>query len=93
MSEIVWKAMGAASGIVAQKAAVSVMDKAWARARGGEPPRNPAAYGTTWGEALVWAMASGAAIGVARMVATRAAASTYRITTGHLPAGLEEVGT
>jgi hypothetical protein len=62
-------------------------------ARPGQGERDHREDGTAWGEALVWAMASGAAIGVARMLATRVAASTYRITTGHLPPGLEEVGT
>lgn len=69
-----------------------MLDQVWARTKGGEPPRNPAAAGTTWNKALTWAIASGVAAGVARLLATRAAASAWRKGTGHLPPGLEEVG-
>ena len=55
------------------------------------PPANPAAPGTSWPEALGYAVASGAAMGLARMLATRKAAGYYRKSTGHLPPGMEEV--
>jgi hypothetical protein len=42
-------------------------------------------------EAATWAVASGVAVGLARMFASRAAADYYRRSTGHLPANLEDV--
>ena len=44
-----------------------------------------------WLEAISYALASGAAMGMARMLATRKAAGYYRRSTGHLPKGMEEV--
>jgi hypothetical protein len=87
-----WKLVGISSGLAAAKVSRSVLDKVWARTRGGEPPRNPAAPGTTWSEAVSWAVASGVTVAVARLLATRGAASAWKRTTGHLPPGLEEVG-
>ena len=84
--------VGVGAGLVAAKVGRSVMDKGWAKAKGGEPPRNPAAAGTTWGEAVQWAVASGIAVAIARLLATKGAASAWQKATGHLPPGLEEVG-
>ena len=92
MEKVLWKLVGILSGLAAAKAGRSVMDKVWSRARGGEPPRNPAAPGTTWGEALGWAVASGVAVAIARLLATRGAAGAWQKAAGHLPPGLEEVG-
>ncbi len=74
------------AGIAARKAA----DAAWKKARRTDPPANPAAPGTTWTEALVWAAASGVVFAAARMIAARGAAATWRSLTGSLPPGLEE---
>lgn len=92
MEKVLWKVVGLLSGLVAAKAGRSVLDKVWAKTRGGEPPRNPAAPGTTWGEAVSWAVASGIAVALARLVATRGAASAWQKAAGHLPPGLEDVG-
>ena len=89
---VAWKVVGVSSGLLAAKVSRTVLDRVWARTKGGEPPRNPAAPGTTWTEAVSWAVASGVTVAVARLVATRGAASAWRKTTGSLPPGLEEVG-
>jgi hypothetical protein len=41
---------------------------------------------------VTWAIATGAALGVARLVAMRGAAQAWKRTTGSLPPGVEEVG-
>lgn len=69
-----------------------LLQAGWRRTRGGNPPTNPAARGTTWSEALVWAAASGVAMAVARVVAQRGAAEAWRAKTGSYPSGLETVG-
>lgn len=92
MEKLLWKTVGVLAGVFAARTSRSVLDKAWARTKGGEPPRNPAAPGTTWGEALQWAVASGVAVGLARLLAARGTAKAWQKGTGHLPPGLEEVG-
>lgn len=92
MEKVLWKLVGILAGLFAARTSRSVLDRVWARTKGGEPPRNPAAPGTTWSEAVTWAIASGVALGLARMLATRGAASAWQKGTGHLPPGIEDVG-
>ncbi|MBA3338322.1 MAG: DUF4235 domain-containing protein [Geodermatophilaceae bacterium] len=87
-----WKLLGFAFAIPAGIAVRKVLDRAWTSARGDEPPKNPAAPGTNWMEALAWAAASGIAIAFGRLVAARGAAATYKKLTGKLPPGLESEG-
>jgi hypothetical protein len=86
-----WRVFGGVSAIVAGIVARKVMVKGWQLATGDNPPANPASPGTQWREAVPFALATGAAMGLARMLATRKAAGYYRRSTGHLPAGMEEV--
>ena len=90
--KIVYKVVGIGAGVLSAKVARSALDKGWAKTKGGEPPRNPAVPGTTWSEALTWAVASGVAVAVARLVATKGVASTWVKATGQLPPGVEDVG-
>lgn len=92
VEKMLWKVVGLGTGLVAAKAGRSVLDKGWAKTKGGEPPRNPAARDTDWSEAVQWAIASGIAVAIARLLAARGAASAWEKTMGHLPPGLEEVG-
>jgi len=79
------------SGLVAGSATRALLRAGWRRAKGGDPPTNPAAPGTRWSEAVIWAAASGVAMTVARMVAQRGAAEAWKATTGGYPPGLETV--
>ena len=92
VAKVVYKVVGIGAGVLAAKVARSVLDKGWAKTKGGEPPRNPAVPGTSWSEALTWAVASGVAVAVARLVATKGVASTWVKATGQLPPGVEDVG-
>jgi hypothetical protein len=90
VGKIGWKvvvfAFAVPTGIAVRKA----LDAAWKAARHDDPPRNPAAPGTAWTEALVWAAASGVAVAAARLIATRGAAATWKTLTGKLPPGIKE---
>jgi len=77
-------ALGAAA--IAKKA----IDKSWTIATGKKPPENPADPDVDIWEAVAWAVASGTAIGMARMIAQRRAASYYARSTGHLPPDLRK---
>ena len=72
LAKVGWKVVGILSGLVAARTAKVTLDKTWATTRGGEPPRNPAAPGTSWPDALTWAVAAGATVGVARLVLWKA---------------------
>lgn len=87
-----WSAMALASTLGASMAARKAMTTSWKVATGKEPPQNPADPDVSLGEAVAWAVISGVAVGVARMLASRRAANYYRRSTGHLPANLQEAG-
>lgn len=91
-SGVAYKVIGIGSGLVATKVARTILDKGWEKTRGGEPPRNPAVPGTTWSEAVAWAVASGVAVAVAKLLATKGVASYWEKSTGSLPPGVAEVG-
>lgn len=90
-SSIGWRLFGGLSAVLAGVAARKLMVTGWRATTGANPPANPAAPSTQWREAVPFAIASGAVMGLARMLATRKAAGYYRRSTGHLPPGMEEV--
>ncbi len=93
LAKMGWKVVGVTSGLLAVTASKKVLEVTWRKTHdGADPPRNPAAPGTSWGEALSWAAASGIALAAARLLASRGAARAWEKTTGGLPPGLEEVG-
>ena len=83
--------MGTLSGVAAGSATRALLRVAWRHTRGGDPPTNPASPSTQWSEALIWAIASGVALAVTRLIAQRGAAEAWKATTGSYPAGLETV--
>ncbi|MBA3280244.1 MAG: DUF4235 domain-containing protein [Geodermatophilaceae bacterium] len=87
-----WKLLGFSFAIPAGVAVRKMLDRVWMRMRGSAPPKNPAAPGTKWSEALTWAAASGAGIAFGRLVAAWGAAGVYKKLTGKLPPGLESEG-
>ncbi len=86
-----WSLMGLASTVVATIAARKALTATWKVATGKQPPVNAAHPDVSVPEAVAWAAASGVAVGLARMLASRKAADYYRRSTGHLPANLEDV--
>lgn len=85
-----WSVMALGATVVAGVFARKAMTTSWKVATGKEPPQNPADPDVSMGEAVAWAVVSGVAIGVARMLASRKAAVYYRKSTGHLPPNLQE---
>lgn len=83
-----WKLLGTGFAVPAGIAARKLTDAAWYAARGNTPPKNPAAPGVNWGEALAWAAFSGVIVAGGRLLAARGAAATYEKLTGQLPPGL-----
>lgn len=90
-SSRLWSVFGLAATVFATIVARKAMTTSWKVATGKNPPQNPAHPDVSIGEAAAWATASGVAVGVARMIASRKAADYYRRSTGHLPPNLEDV--
>ncbi|MBC9731960.1 DUF4235 domain-containing protein [Nocardioides marmotae] len=89
-SSKVWSAFSLVSALGAAALAKKGLDKAWQLATGRQPPENPADPDVELREAVAWAIASGVAVGLARMLAQRRAASYYARSTGHLPPELRK---
>ena len=89
------KAFGALS-LLATLAAVALAKKAtdttWRAATGKNPPVNPADPDVDMTEAVLWAVFSGTAIGLVRMLVQRRTALYYQRSTGRLPHQLRADG-
>jgi hypothetical protein len=88
-SSKMWSVLSLGTGLAAAMVAKKVLDGGWRAATGKTPPANPADPDVDIWEAVIWATVSGTAIGVARMLAGRRAASYYARSTGHLPPELQ----
>jgi hypothetical protein len=91
-SSKLWTVFSLVSALVAAAAARKGLNTSWKVATGKKPPENPADPDVDIWEAVAWATVSGVAIGVARMLAQRKAASYYARSTGHLPPGVQRDG-
>lgn len=91
-SSKIWTVFSLVSALGAAALAKKGLDKAWTVATGKKPPENPADPDVDTWEAVSWAVASGVAVGLARMLAQRRAASYYYRSTGHLPPDLQKDG-
>jgi Protein of unknown function (DUF4235) len=89
---LVWKVLGTGGGIISAIAARKLVTSGWTAATGKEPPANPEDPEVSWPEAVGWAVASGAVVAVARLLATRKAAAYYTRSAGHPPKGLQKTG-
>ena len=85
-----WKVVAAAFAVPTGIAVRKASESGWRKTKHDDPPMNPAAPGTKWSEALVWAAVSGIAVASARLLATRGAAATWKSLTGKLPPGVED---
>ena len=87
-----WRVLGGVSAVLAGIAARKAAHDRLAEDDRAQPARQPGHAGhPAGGEAIAFAVVSGAAMGLARMLATRKAAGYYQQSTGHLPPGMEAV--
>ena len=91
MGALVWRVLRAGAEEGADVVARKVVTIGWTTATGKAPPGHPNNPAVSWPRAVGWAVASGAFIGVARLLATRKAAAYYTKSAGHPPKGLQEV--
>ena len=90
-SSRLYTVMGLVATLGATILARKMMTATWKVSTGKQPPSNPEHPDVSMGEAVAWAVSSGVAVGLARMLAGRKAADYYRRSTGHLPPNLEDV--
>ncbi|MGY1694426.1 MULTISPECIES: DUF4235 domain-containing protein [unclassified Geodermatophilus] len=89
---LTWKLLGTGAATLSGIAVRKLTDAAWYGVRGTTPPKNPAAPGVSWPDALAWAAFSGLAVAAGRLLAARGAAAAYQSLTGKVPPGVNEAG-
>ena len=89
IAKLGWKVIGGITGAVTTMATRKILNAAWTRSKGGQPPVNPEQRNVSWPEALSWTLASTAGMAVSRLVTQRVAAGAWEKATGSLPPGLE----
>lgn len=85
-----WSIFSLGSALLGATVAKKALNTGWRAATGKNPPSNPADPDVDVWEAVAWAVASGAFVAIARMMATRRAANYYVKSTGHLPPDMEK---
>jgi hypothetical protein len=90
MGKLVWNIMRTGATEGADMVARRVANTGWTAVTGKRPPGHPGSPDASWPTAIGWAAASGALIGVARLLATRKVAAYYTKSAGHPPEALPE---
>lgn len=86
--QIAWNALAWVAAAGAAWAARKATTRVWAQIADNEEPSNPAKRGTSWAEALGWAVLAGAVATTARVLAQRGAARAWEAATGETPPGV-----
>lgn len=88
--QLLWKAVSTGSAIIGGIVTRKVLEGVWTTLGSGdvEPSRNPADRRIGWSTALQWTVASGVAVGIARLVSQRTAAAGWEAATGSAPPGI-----
>lgn len=89
-SSKVWSLFSVVAALGSAAVAKKGLDASWKAATGKQPPENPADPDVDFWEAVAWAAASGTFVALAKMFATRRAATYYRKSTGELPPPLRK---
>ena len=84
----VWKGVASAAAVGAVALTKPVVARGWRRVVGSDPPGNPAHQDVAWMDAILWALVSGAVVGLIRLVAQRTAAGAWHRVRGNYPRGL-----
>lgn len=84
-----WKILVSVVGVAITVGLRRILASEWERRRGGAPPSNTADDDTTWKDALVFAVITGAAVGVARIATDRLTAEAWRRARGDYPPGIK----
>ena len=72
-----YKILAMVASLLGALVARKLLTTTWKLASGKEPPENPAHPTVTWPEAVSWAVASGAVVGLARLIAQKKVADSF----------------
>jgi len=75
---IALKIYTAIAAMVAAQITAKVVNRLWVKVVGKEPPTQPNSPEVHWAEAVGWSVASGTAVGVARLLASRRATGAWQ---------------
>lgn len=84
----VWNGVAGAAAVTAVAASKPLIERSWRAAFGSEPPGNPAHQDVAWRDAILWAVITGAVVGLVRLVAQRLAAGAWQKARGEYPKSL-----
>lgn len=87
--ERIWTGAALAASAAAAILVRWSLKESWRRVKNSEPPLNPASSSVPWRDALTWAVVTGAAAGLARVLARRGVASAWTRLMGNQPAGVD----
>jgi len=86
--EKVWNGLASGAAVGAVVLTKPIIERIWRLVFRSEPPGNPAHQDVAWRDALVWALFTGALVGVIRLLAQRVAAGAWQKATGDYPKAL-----
>jgi hypothetical protein len=81
----IWNGLASGAAVGAVMATKPLVERTWRAVFRSEPPGNPAHQDVAWRDAILWAVFTGALVGVIRLVAQRAAAGAWQKATGSYP--------
>lgn len=84
----VWNSVATGAAVGAVALTKPLIERAWRLTFRSEPPGNPAHQDVSWRDAILWALVTGALIGVIRLVAQRLAAGAWAKARGDYPKAL-----
>jgi hypothetical protein len=80
-----YKLLAMVASLLGALVARKLLTTTWKLASGKEPPENPAHPTVTWPEAVSWAVASGAVVGLARLIAQKKVADSFHRSAADTP--------
>ena len=83
-----WNAVASVVAVGADVASKPVLVRGRQLVTGSEPPGNPAHEDVSWRDAVLWAVITGAVVGLVRLLAQRSAAGAWQKSQGHYPPSL-----
>jgi hypothetical protein len=84
----VWNGVASAAAVGAVVVTKPLVERSWRVVFRSEPPGNPAHQDVAWRDAILWALITGALVGLIRLVAQRLAAGAWQKATGDYPEAL-----
>ncbi len=84
----VWNGVASSAAVGAVVLTKPLVERAWRLIVGSEPPGNPADQDVAWRDAILWALVTGALVGLIRLIAQRTAAGAWLKVRGSYPKAL-----